>query len=157
MTDNNASGPDTPNLATRLVTASGDAIVVADREGKILLWNRGAETMFGYPAAEAVGNSLDLIIPENLRARHEAGFRQTMRTGATRYADDVLAVPGLRRDGSRISLVFRVTLLSGPAGYPEAIAAIIRDVTDRWRADKALQRELAHLRGLVTRDSTPYI
>lgn len=137
------------NLAQRLVAAAGDAIVVADPQGKILTWNRGAETVFGYPAAEAVGSSLDLIIPERLRARHWDGYHQTMRTGTTRYADDLLAVPAQRRDGTRISIEFRVTLLLGPDGTPEAIAAVIRDVTRRWEADRALRQELERLRAVV--------
>ncbi|MBO0692501.1 MAG: PAS domain-containing protein [Acidimicrobiaceae bacterium] len=134
------------DLAERLVATAGDAIVIADPQGRIITWNRGAESVFGFPAAEALGNSLDLIIPERLRARHWDGFHQTMRTGTTRYADDLLAVPAQRRDGTRISIEFRVTLLQGPDGTPEAIAAVIRDVTSRWEADRALRKELEQLR-----------
>lgn len=137
------------NLAGRLLAAAGDAIVIADPQGRIITWNRGAEAVFGYPAAEALGRSLDLIIPERLRSRHWDGFHQTMRTGTTRYADDLLAVPAQRRDGTRVSIEFRVTLLVGPDGMPEAIAAVIRDVTERWEADRALRQELERLRALV--------
>lgn len=140
---------DQSDLSTRLVAGSGDAIVVADAEGRVVMWNTAAETMFGYPADEAVGQTLDFIIPEKLRGRHREGYRQTMRTGVTRYANDLLAVPGLRRDGNRISLEFRVTLLLGPTGQPEAIAAIIRDVTARWQADKALRQESARIRAIA--------
>ena len=69
-------------LCRRLVEDSPDAIIFADREGRIRLWNRGAEAMFGFPAAEALGRSLDLIIPENLRARHSEGYRRVMAGGA---------------------------------------------------------------------------
>lgn len=134
------------DLAARLVAQSGDAIVICDVEGTIVLWNSGAEAMFGYPAAEAVGQSLDIIIPERLRDRHWEGYRQTMATGVTRYADDMLAVPGQRKDGSRLSLEFKVTLLSGADGRPEAIGAVLRDVTARWEADRDLRRELNELR-----------
>ena len=137
------------DLATRFVAAAGDAIVIADGEGRILTWNKGAEAVFGYPEAEAVGASLDLIIPERLRARHWDGFHQTMKTGKTRYANSLLAVPAQRRDGSRISIEFTVTLLPGPDGTPEAIAAVIRDVTARWEADRALRAELERLRTLA--------
>lgn len=136
----------TKDLAERLVAAAGDAIVIADPDGRILTWNAGAETTFGYSAAEALGNTLDLIIPEKLRARHWEGYHQTMQTGVTRYADDLLAVPALRADGTRISIEFKVTLLAGPDGEPEAIAAVIRDVTARWQADKELRQELDRLR-----------
>ena len=133
-------------MASRLVASSSDAIIVADPQGQIIVWNQAAEAMFGYQADEALGHTLDLIIPERLRARHWDGYHNTMRTGATRYATDLLAVPGLRHDGTRISLEFRVTLLAGPDGQPEAIAAILRDVTSRWQADQELRRELAELR-----------
>jgi PAS domain S-box-containing protein len=143
------------DLAVRLVATAGDAIVIANRDGRIITWNQGAEAMFGYPAAEAMDASLDLIIPERLRGRHWDGFHQTMRTGETRYADDLLAVPAQRRDGARISIEFRVTLLPGPDGTPEAIAAVIRDVTSRWEADRALRQELERLRTLTASASSP--
>ena len=106
--------------------------------------------MFGYPADEAIGESLDLIIPEGLRARHWDGYRQTMATGVTRYADDLLAVPGRRRDGNRISLEFRVAILADRDGRPEAIAAVLRDVTARRAEDRALREELARLQAAAT-------
>jgi PAS domain S-box-containing protein len=143
------------DLATRLVAAAGDAIVIANRDGRILTWNKGAEAIFGYPVAEAMDASLDLIIPERLRGRHWDGFHQALRTGETRYADDLLAVPAQRRDGTRISIEFRVTLLLGPDGAPEAIAAVIRDVTSRWEADRALRQELERLRTLTASASSP--
>ena len=75
---------------------AADAIIVADADGIIRLWNEGAARIFGFAAAEALGQSLDLIIPEGLRARHWAGFNQTMATGESRYGGgDVLAVPAL--------------------------------------------------------------
>lgn len=141
-----AEGP--RGWADRLVAAAGDAIVIADPEGRILTWNKGAEATFGYRAAEAVGHSLDLIIPEKLRHRHWEGYQQTMQTGVTRYADSLLAVPAVRADGSRISIEFRVTILFGPDAKPEAIAAVIRDVTARWQADRELRRELTRLQTL---------
>lgn len=140
---------DATELAARLVAATGDAIVIADPHGRILLWNAGAEAMFGYAPHDALGASLDIIIPERLRARHWEGYHQTMRSGVTRYADELLAVPGVHRDGTRLSLEFSVTLLTGPDGQPQAIGAIIRDVTQRWRSDKALRDELTSLRQIV--------
>ena len=80
------------------VEAVGDAVIVADRNGAIRLWNPSAERVFGFTPAEALGNSLDLIIPERLRARHWAGYKKTMATGTTRYAHDVLQVPAVRKD-----------------------------------------------------------
>ena len=125
-----------------LVRAAGDAIVVAGADGIIRLWNPAAERIFGFAAAEAVGRSLDLIIPERYRERHWAGYREVMRTGQTRYGVDVLRVPALRKDGRPLSIAFTVALLTGSNGRPSAIAAIVRDDTARWEEERALRRRL---------------
>src|SRR5882757_8091421 len=100
----------TPVDCEQLVEALGDAIVVADASGAINLWNPAAERLFGFTHAEALGNSLDLIIPERLRERHWAGYRKTMASGETRYAHDVLRVPALQKDGRTLSIAFTVGL-----------------------------------------------
>jgi PAS domain S-box-containing protein len=118
-----------------------DAVIYADRDGVIRFWNAGAERIFGFSDREAAGKSLNIIIPENLRARHWAGFEETMRTGKTRYgAGDVLAVPALRRDGTRISIEFTVLPFHDEAGQTAGIAAVLRDVTRRFEEIKALRR-----------------
>ena len=138
--------PYTPEwLCRQIVENSQDAIIFADGEGLIRLWNAGAEAVFGYPAAEALGRSLDLIIPENLRARHQEGYRRVMAAGATKYARDLLAVPGLRRDGGRISLEFTIVLVRDEAGALLGTAAIIREVTARWQREQELKKRLAAL------------
>ena len=126
---------------------SRDAIIFADKDGLIRLWNAGAEAMFGYRAAEMEGRSLDLIIPENLRDRHNQGFRRVMATGESKYAADLLAVPGLRQDGTRISLEFTITLIKDDEGKVLGAAAILRDVTLRWQRDQELKKRLAELKG----------
>ena len=132
-------------LCRRIVSESRDAIIYADKDGVIRLWNAGAEAMFGYRAAEMEGQSLDLIIPEALRARHNDGFRRVMAKGESKYAADLLAVPGLRKDGARISLEFTVTLIKDDAGAVLGAAAIIRDVTARWERERELKKRLAAL------------
>ena len=132
-------------LARQIVDQAQDAIVFADRDGVIRLWNAGAEAMFGYGVDEAVGQTLDLIIPERLRVRHWTGFHNTMATGVTRYATQVLAVPAIRKDGTSISVEFTVALLHEPSGALVGITAIIRDVTARWEEDRALKKRLAAL------------
>lgn len=127
--------------------AAGDAIVVADSEGLIRLWNPAATRIFGFSPEEAVGQSLDLIIPERFRARHWAGYREVMRTGQTRYGADVLRVPALHKDGRRVSVAFTVTLLTDPGGRVTGIAAIVRDETARWAEEQALRRRVAELEG----------
>jgi PAS domain S-box-containing protein len=128
-----------------LVEAAGDAIVAASPDGSILLWNRAAERIFGFSKEEALGRSLDLIIPEAFRTRHWEGYGQVMRTGRTRYGVEVLRVPAMHKDGRRLSIAFTVTLLFSPSGDVPAIAAIVRDETTPWNEERALLRRVAEL------------
>jgi PAS domain S-box-containing protein len=128
-----------------LVQAAGDAIIAADTDGKIQLWNPAAERMFGFTAAEALGHSLDLIIPERWRHRHWEGYHRVVRTGQTRYGAEVLRVPALHKDGRALSIAFTVALLQAGDGGIQAIAAIVRDETARWEEERALRRRLTEL------------
>lgn len=139
-------------LAQAVVTESAEAIVVTDPNGNILLWNKGAARIFGFSAADVVGQSLDVIIPEKLRDRHWQGYRQTMLTGYTRYGDKLLSVPALHRDGHRLSIEFSVALLRDEADQIVGISAIMRDVTDRREAEKALRAKLSELQNRVGSD-----
>ena len=132
-----------------------DAIVVSDRDGMIRLWNRAAEAMFGYPAGEAVGQSLDIIIPERFREQHWEGYHKVLETGVTRYGTELLAVPGVRKDGERISLEFSISILSDEAGKRMGFAAILRDVTERWNEQKALRERLADLEAKAGDQASP--
>ena len=140
-------------LHRQIVDNAGEAVVFADRDGVIRLWNASAERIFGWTAAEATGQSLDLIIPEKLRGRHWDGWKHAMSTGVTRYATDLLAVPAVRKDGSRLSLEFSVALIRDEAGAVVGVAAIMRDVTERWQRDKDLRARLAELEGKLAKPS----
>ncbi len=136
----------TDAIFRQIVEGSPDAIILADREGTIRLWNAGAEMVFGFTAAEAVGQSMDIIIPERLRARHWDGYRETMETGVTRYGHgDLLAVPAARRDGATISIEFTIQVLRDGEGRLASIVAIIRDVTKRFQREKEMGRRLKEL------------
>jgi PAS domain S-box-containing protein len=119
-------------LCRQIVEQAQDAIIITDRDGVIRVWNGGAEAMFGYQAGEAVGSTLDLIIPERLRPRHWNGYRRVMTTGTTRYDRELLAVPAVRKDGTRISLEFMITILHDAAGAVDGAAAILREVSQHW-------------------------
>jgi PAS domain S-box-containing protein len=119
--------------------------VVTDPAGIIRLWNDGAARMFGYSSEEAIGQSLDVIIPEKLRARHWKGYFQTMATGYTRYGDKLLSVPGTHRDGQRLSIEFSVALLRDDAGQIVGISAIMREVSERRNAERALRAKITEL------------
>jgi PAS domain S-box-containing protein len=129
----------------QLIDVAGDAIVVCDPSGVITLWNPAAEYMFGFSSGEALGQSLDLIIPERLRARHWEGYRKTMETGLTRYGHDVLRVPGLHKDGRAMSIAFTVALLYSADKKISGIASIIRDETAKFSEERALRKRLAEL------------
>lgn len=129
-------------LMEQVLDNAPDAILLSDKEGVIRFWNRGAEALFGHTATEAVGQSLDLIIPENLRARHWEGYGRVMASGETKYKTGLLAAPGLRKDGSRISLEFSMVLLRDAAGAMQGCASIMRDVTEHWQKEKELKERL---------------
>lgn len=143
---------ETPIDYQQLVEVIGDAVVVSDASGAINVWNPAAERLFGFTQAEALGNSLDLIIPERLRARHWAGFGKTMATGETRYAHDVLRVPAVHKDGRTVSIAFTVGLLYGQQREVTGIVAVIRDETSRYAEERNLRKRLAELEGQAAHD-----
>jgi len=129
-------------IAASLLHGEADAIVVCDREGIIRFWNPGAVRIFGFAESEAVGQSLDIIIPERLRARHWDGFHTMMRTGQSRYSGgDMLSVPGERKDGARISVEFTIVPIKDAQGQVAGLASVMRDVTARFEELKALRQQ----------------
>ena len=133
-----------PDFANVFLSEMPDGVLLADDEGVIRMWNAGCERIFGFSAEEAIGQSLDIIIPENLRARHWEGYEQTMRTGKTRYgAGDLLGVPALRKDGTRISVEFSIVPFRNSDGRIVGIGAVMRDVTKKFEEMKALRKALA--------------
>ena len=129
----------------KLVQQAGDAIIAANTDGSIVLWNKAAERTFGYAEDEALGKSLDLIIPERFRQRHWDGYREVMRTGETRYGTRVLRVPAAHKDGRALSIAFTVTLIRSQNDTVQAIVAIVRDETERWQEERALRQKIAEL------------
>jgi PAS domain S-box-containing protein len=135
---------DPDSFARTLVEGMPDAIVHADETGLIRVWNKGAVRMFGFTEAEALGQTLDIIIPASLRDRHWQGFHETMRTGQTRYGDgQILAVPAIRKDGTRLSVEFTIAPFTDSEGRMAGIAAIMRDATVRFEEMRALRKQLA--------------
>jgi PAS domain S-box-containing protein len=144
MSPSSHVGFDADRFSWKLIHEGPDAIVYADLGGLIRFWNHGAERMFGYSAKEASGKSLDIIIPENLRARHWAAYRETIRTGKTRYGDgDVLAVPALGKGGRHLSIEFTIFPYRDRDGNLLGIGAILRDVTKRVKETKELHSAAA--------------
>lgn len=133
----------------QLVAAVGDAIVAADASGAMTLWNPAAERMFGFTEQEALGQSLDLIIPQRQQQRHWDGYHKTMETGVTKYGNDVLRVPAVHKDGHTLSIAFTVALLHAPDGNVSAIVAVIRDESSRFAEDRAMRKRLTELESQI--------
>jgi PAS domain S-box-containing protein len=129
----------------QLVEAVGDAIVASDAGGAIILWNPAAERMFGFAESEALGQSLDIIIPQRQQQRHWDGYNQTMASGKTRYGNDVLRVPAVHKDGHTLSIAFTVALLHTSDDKVSAIVAVIRDETSRFAEERNLKKRLTEL------------
>ncbi len=139
------SNLDVTSLSKQILALAPDAILFADRDGIIRLWNQGAERIFGCSAEQAIGQSLDLIIPEKLRERHWEGYHKTMATGETRYGTEMLTVPAMHQNGSRLSTEFSIVMLLDDDGKPFGVAAIMRDITERRQQEKELRDRLTEL------------
>ena len=131
----------------QLLMTIGDGVVVANADGEIIFWNPGAERIFGHAEGEALGKTLDLIVPEKQRSHHWAGFDKTMRTGQTRYGNDLLRVPAMHKEGRPLSIAFTVAMLHGDDGKVSAIVAIVRDETARWNEEQDMRRRIKELEG----------
>lgn len=143
---------DPARFATTLLAGMPDAVVYSDADGLIRFWNAGATRIFGFTEAEALGQSLDIIIPPNLRERHWQGYRETMRTGQTRYGEgQLLSVPALRKDGARISVEFTIVPFTDEAGGMAGIASVMRDATARFTEMRQLRQRIAELEAAATR------
>jgi PAS domain S-box-containing protein len=135
----------TPVDCQQLVAAIGDAVIASDHSGAITLWNPGAERMFGYTEAEALGRNLDLITPDRLRKRHWDGYHKSMETGTTKYGNDLLRVPAIDKSGRAMSIAFTVAMLFDAQQQVSAVVAVIRDETSRFSEDRALRQRLTAL------------
>jgi PAS domain S-box-containing protein len=130
-------------IGEAILSAKSDAIVAADEKGVIVFWNPGAERIFGYASADAVGRSLDIIIPTRLQKRHWDGYHRVMKTGQTRYGHgDILAVPAIKKNGTGLSIEFSIVPLRNETDELVGLIAIIRDVTKRFEELRALRRKL---------------
>jgi len=135
---------------TQLVAGAGDAIMVCDAKGAITLWNQAAERIFGFTEAEALGQSLDLIIPQRQRQRHWDGYHKTMETAVTKYGADVLRVPALHKDGHTLSIAFTVSMVFSADKKVSGIVAIVRDETARFAEERELRKRLVEMEAKTT-------
>ncbi len=139
------TGLQAATLETVLIAYAPDAIIFTDCAGVIRLWNQGAGALFGYSAAEAVGHTLDLIVPEPYRPAHWAGFSRAVQQGRFAKDDVLLTSRALTKDGSIIAVELSAALIWSPAGQVRGIMAIGRDVTERRAREQAQQERIARL------------
>lgn len=140
----------------QLLESVGDAIMISDANGAITFWNPAAERMFGHTQNEALGKSLDIIIPQRQQQRHWDGYQKTMATGQTKYGHDVLRVPAVHKDGHILSIAFTVALLHSSDQKVSAMVAVIRDETSRFAEDRSLRKRLTELENqLAVKASAP--
>lgn len=130
---------------SQLIDSVGDAVIVADAHEKIVLWNAAATRIFGYSEEEALGKTLDLIVPERQRQKHNEGYSKSMETGTTRYGTSLLKVPAKHKDGSTLSIAFTVGMLFDDKHQANGVAAVIRDETERFAEERALKKRLSDL------------
>ncbi len=128
-----------------IVDQTSDAFIFADRDGVIRVWNRGAEAIFGYSAAEIMGNSLDVIIPERLRRAHWEGFRRAIDTGQTRQGGRVLTTRSVHKGGSRLYVDLSFGVVKDRSGAVAGAFAMGRDCTARYLAEGALRARVSEL------------
>ncbi|HEX8601075.1 MAG TPA: PAS domain-containing protein, partial [Pseudoduganella sp.] len=145
MDNNNGNDSDSGIDFEQLVRGIGDGVIVCDAAGAISFWNDAATRIFGFTAADALGQSLDMIIPERQRQRHWDGYNKTMATGETRYGNDLLRVPALHKEGKPLSIAFTVAMLYKPDGQVSSIIAVVRDDTARWSEERALRARVREL------------
>ena len=132
-----------------LVSQIGEAVIISDRDENILFWNASAERIFGYSSDEALGKTLSIITPERFRERHSKGYFHTMETGKTKYGNTLLRVPAIHKDGRSISIAFSVTMIFDDHNQPMAIAAIVRDETERFQEERKLKEKLTALESSI--------
>lgn len=124
---------------------TSDAFIFADRDGVIRAWNRGAEAIFGYTAAEVMGSSLDVIIPERLRSAHWEGFRRAIDTGQTQHKGRVLTTRSVHKGGSKVYVDLSFGLVKDRSGRVAGAFAIGRDCTARHLSESALRARVSEL------------
>lgn len=126
-----------PNLFQAIVEQTLDAIVFADRKGVIQVWNRGAELVFGFGRDEAIGKSLDIIIPERFRRAHWEGYRRAIESGHTRPGNPVRTTRAIHKDGRKLYVDLSFGVVTGKTGSVIGAVAMGRDCSARYLAERA--------------------
>jgi PAS domain S-box-containing protein len=128
-----------------LIEQAPDAVIFADQRGVIREWNPAAERIFGYSKGEAVGKSLDLIVPERFREAHWRGYDRALSAGQTKYSGEALPTRSARKDGSTIYVELTFAIVHDETGYVIGALAHARDITERWEQDRQQRQRIREL------------
>ena len=139
------SAEETRNLSLAIVEQTADAIIFADRQGLIRLWNPAAEAVFGFSADEVMGQSLDLIIPERLRPAHWKAFHQAIEAGRTRLGGRALVTRSVHKSGAKLYVDLSFAIVRDAAGEVSGSVAVVRDATERYASETTMKKRLAEL------------
>jgi len=133
------------STAASILRCMPEALIFCDLEGIIRVWNGGAEKVFGWPAAEAVGQNLDLIIPERMRKAHWDGFNQAIERGGVKPGRTAMITRSLHKSGEFIYVDMSFEMVKDAQGQMLGSMAVARDATARFTEEKALRKQLAEL------------
>lgn len=137
MTTNPPQPSVEPGVFEAIVAHVVDALVFADRDGVIRVWNAGAEALFGFSATEVAGSSLDVMIPERFRAAHWNAYRSALERGRTAHGGQVRTTRATHKDGRRLYVDMSFAVVTGPDGAVIGSVAMARDATQRHLAQAA--------------------
>ena len=135
----------TEMAAEAILEQAPDALIFADRAGIVRSWNSAAERIFGHSAAEALGQNLDLIVPEQFRDAHWAGYERAVAEGVSKYAGQALPTRAARADGEQIYVELSFSIARDGNGEVVGALAMVRDITERFTADRAERRRVREL------------
>jgi PAS domain S-box-containing protein len=128
-----------------IVAQAPDAIIFADRDGIIRVWNAAAERIFGFTADSAIGQDLNIIVPESLRDAHWTGYDRALAAGDTKYRGQALPTKATRTDGSQNYVELSFAIIHGSGGDVIGALAHARDITERFERDRTMRRRLKEL------------
>jgi PAS domain S-box-containing protein len=134
-----------PELSKLLIEQAPDAVIFADRDGVIREWNASAERIFGHSREEAIGQSLDIIVPERFREAHWNGYRRALEAGETKYVGQAMPTRSARKDGETIYVELTFAIVKDDGGNVLGALANARDISERWAREREQAARLKEL------------
>lgn len=134
-----------PELAAQLIEQAPDAVIFAGNDGMVRSWNDGATAIFGHTADEAIGQNLDLIVPERFRDAHWKGYDRALAAGDTKYRGQALPTRSMRKDGTAIYVELSFAIVKDASGEVIGALAHARDITERFQREREQRERIKEL------------